>query len=321
MILVGRPLAAILAVILIAATAAPLAAADPARGLNKGGLTSEPSPELEPTGITACDVRLSAVDGPLVDANFSVRAYEPFLVWGFSYPADTTVFIDFFRVDGSFQFDAVTDSAGEFLEDFAYTPGSDTIYPETWSLTAEAVGGECVDGITLTIQRPYPFTDIDGFENEIAWLYREGITGGCTSTRFCPTNSVTRGQMAAFLNRALGLPATGSDFFDDDDGTAFEGDINRLAAAGITGGCATRRFCPGATVTREQMASFLARAFNLPGATSDYFGDDKASIHEGDINRLAQSGITGGCATGRYCPSSHVTREQMAAFLYRALSR
>ena len=94
--------------------------------------------------------------------------------------------------------------------------------------------------------------------------------------------------MAAFLNRALGLPATGTDFFDDDDGSLFENDINRLRAAGITGGCATRRFCPNDNVTREQMASFLTRAFDLPLTSTDFFSDDNTSIHEGSINRLRQ---------------------------------
>ena len=54
---------------------------------------------------------------------------------------------------------------------------------------------------------PHPFIDVASFEREISWLYREGITGGCTATRFCPSNAVTRGQMAAFLNRALNLPS------------------------------------------------------------------------------------------------------------------
>lgn len=166
-----------------------------------------------------------------------------------------------------------------------------------------------------------PFTDIgsSAFRNEIAWLYNEGITGGCSATKFCPTASVTREQMASFLVRALKLPATSRDFFTDDNASIHEGDINRLAAAGITGGCAPGRFCPRAVVTREQMASFLARAFELPATGTDYFGDDNTSIHEGDINRLALSGITGGCAAGRFCPKAFVTREQMAAFLYRAL--
>lgn len=317
----ARHLVVVFAALLALATALPVAAADPARTPTMRDQASDPSGEGGLTGVPACDLRLSVVDGPLVDANFSVRDWEPFIVWGFGYPAETTIFLDFSSPShGTVSFDIISDSAGDFAGELQFVPGSDPSYPDTWSLTAEPVGGECVDGITISVEAPYPFTDVDGFENEIAWLYREGITGGCTATRFCPTNSVTRGQMAAFLDRALGLAPTATDFFDDDDGTSFEGNINRLAAAGITGGCATRRFCPDANVTREQMASFLARAFALPGASADYFGDDDASIHEGDINRLAESGITGGCAADRYCPRSNVNREQMAAFLYRALA-
>ena len=79
-----------------------------------------------------------------------MRAWEPFIVWGFGYPADATIFLEFLDAfGGSFNFDAITDSAGEFAEDFSFTPGSAPIYPETFTLTAEPVGGECIDGITL----------------------------------------------------------------------------------------------------------------------------------------------------------------------------
>ena len=50
--------------------------------------------------------------------------------------------------------------------------------------------------------------------------------------------------MAAFLDRAFHLPATTIDYFTDDDGTTFEGNINRLAATGITKGCGPTTFCP-----------------------------------------------------------------------------
>ena len=138
-----------------------------------------------------------------------------------------------------------------------------------------------------------PFTDIgsSAFHFDILWIYDQGISRGCTTTRFCPTNSITRGQMAAFLNRALGLSSTSHDFFTDDETSIFEGDINRLAAAGITGGCAAGRFCPNGLVSRGQMAAFLARAFHLPAATVDYFSDDNSSIFEGDINALRRSGL------------------------------
>jgi hypothetical protein len=158
------------------------------------------------------------------------------------------------------------------------------------------------------------------FRGDIAWIRAAGITGGCSADqeRYCPKANVTREQMASFLSRALELPATSRDFFTDDGTSAHEAAINRLAAAGITGGCQPGRFCPKGTVTREQMASFLARALHLPASSRDFYTDDNASPHEGDINRLANSGITGGCAPGRYCPRSVVTREQMAAFLHRA---
>ena len=75
--------------------------------------------------------------------------------------------------------------------------------------------------------------------------------------------NVTRGQMAAFLTRALGLTERLDNPFVDDDDSIFEADIERLAAAGITKGCnppTNDRFCPDGTVTRGQMAAFLVRA-------------------------------------------------------------
>lgn len=43
------------------------------------------------------------------------------------------------------------------------------------------------------------------FFNEVQQLTKAGITGGCGGGKFCPDAAVTRGQMAAFLSRALGL--------------------------------------------------------------------------------------------------------------------
>jgi hypothetical protein len=68
--------------------------------------------------------------------------------------------------------------------------------------------------------------------------------------------------MAIFLDRALDLPSTPSNFFSDDNGRTGEAAINRLAAAGLTGGCGDGKYCPTASVTREQMAAFLRRAFS-----------------------------------------------------------
>jgi hypothetical protein len=167
-----------------------------------------------------------------------------------------------------------------------------------------------------------PFTDTAGnpFAADIEWLRQAEITSGCGGGRFCPNDIVTRDQMASFLVRAFDLPASLVNAFTDDDGSPHEADINSLAASGIAFGCAANHYCPGAVVTRAQMASFIARARVLPGATRDYFADDDQSAHQTDINRLTESGITNGCAPGSFCPAAGITRGQMAAFLHRALA-
>jgi hypothetical protein len=131
--------------------------------------------------------------------------------------------------------------------------------------------------------------------------------------------------MASFLTRAYSL-VDGPDAFIDDDGNVHEAAINAIAAAGITKGCnppANDRFCPAESVTRAQMASFLARAMDLAvGDAANAFVDDEGNVHEDAINEIAAQGITVGCNppdNDRFCPAELVTRAQMATFLMRAI--
>ena len=115
--------------------------------------------------------------------------------------------------------------------------------------------------------------DSNIFSTDIEWLGLMGITKGCnppTNDMFCPASYVTRGEMAAFLVRALGLTDTGGgNHFTDDNGNIFETDIDKLYTAGITQGCnppSNDHYCPDNNVTREQMAAFLRRALDDPPA-------------------------------------------------------
>jgi len=178
-------------------------------------------------------------------------------------------------------------------------------------------------------QTPGSFADVPAdsvFSDDIDFLVSQGITRGCNpprNDRFCPDDPVTRGQMAAFLTRALGLPG-GQARFSDTPGHVFASDVAALADAGITRGCnppRNDRFCPDDPVTRGQMAAFLARALDLPGAAARFF-DTAGHTFAADIGALADAGITKGCdppANDRFCPDAPVTRGQMAAFLRRAL--
>lgn len=109
------------------------------------------------------------------------------------------------------------------------------------------------------------------------------------------------------------------ELFHDDDGNVHEGYIEAVAAEGITSGCGPGDYCPSRTVTRAQMATFLARALGLDtSAAPDHFTDDDGSIFEPSINAVAQANITSGCGGTDFCPGDPVTRAQMAAFLVRA---
>jgi hypothetical protein len=174
------------------------------------------------------------------------------------------------------------------------------------------------------------FNDDSGsvHEADIEAIAAAGITRGCNppaNDGFCPDAPVTRAEMAAFLNRALSLPASSSDSFNDDDGSVFEADIDAVAAAGITFGCnppANTQFCPSRPMTRAEMATMLVRSFGYTPSTTDWFDDDGSSVHESNINTLAEEGVTLGCnppANSRFCPEDPVTRAQMASFLVRAL--
>ena len=103
------------------------------------------------------------------------------------------------------------------------------------------------------------------------------------------------------------------------------GFYKELAAAGITSGCnppVNDRYCPNHHLTRGQMAAMLVRALGLTATDGTDFTDDDNSIFESSIERLAAAGITYGCNppnNTKFCPTSRLTRGQMAAFLVRAL--
>ncbi|MPZ54466.1 MAG: hypothetical protein GEU79_17350 [Acidimicrobiia bacterium] len=138
------------------------------------------------------------------------------------------------------------------------------LYCPTTGVTRGQMAAFLVRAMKLPRTSPSPFTDTDGiFERDIAALAEEGITTGCGPETFCPEDEVTRGEMAAFLVRALDLPPSEEDPFVDARGV-FRDDIAALAAAGITTGCGSDTYCPRDSVTREEMASFLSRAFQLP---------------------------------------------------------
>jgi hypothetical protein len=167
-------------------------------------------------------------------------------------------------------------------------------------------------------------------------LYEAGITSGCATNplRYCPEDTVTRAQMAVFLERGMhGSSYTppgvgGTTGFSDVPTTYWAAAwIKQLANEGITSGCGIGIYCPDSPVTRAQMAVFLLRAKHgagyVPPAVGSTTGFSDVPIgYWADrwIKQLAAEGITGGCGNGTYCPEAPVTRAQMAVFLVRTFN-
>ena len=92
----------------------------------------------------------------------------------------------------------------------------------------------------------------------------------------------------------------------------------------LVAGTGANRFSPAGLVTREQMASLVARLLEasgvtLPDAPPDAFVDDDDSFHEAAIDALAAMGVIKGTSPGLFQPKVAVGRAQTAALLVRAL--
>jgi len=196
------------------------------------------------------------------------------------------------------------------------------------------------------------------FYKKIETLLHAGVSTGCGGTKYCPGDPVRRDQMAIFIARSLagsadGIPSSGtfegagynctaggtSLFLDVAPTDAFCRHVHYLAALGVTTGCQTAHYCPADEITRDAMASFIAKAavapeggaavpisYTDPGTALSYSCDASSpNIHFTDvppsnpfckhIHYLWARGIVSGCTAAAYCPTQLVLRDAMAKFL------
>jgi hypothetical protein len=199
--------------------------------------------------------------------------------------------------------------------------------------------GQRVEVVIESFQHPTVFADVPISHWALSYiqrLYNAAITGGCGvhPFKYCPESTVTRAQMAVFLERGIhgssyNPPAVGggSGFADVPIDYWAGAWIKQLAADGVTSGCGSGNYCPESPVTRAQMAVFLLRSkygdsYAPPAVgSSTGFTDVNPSYWAAAwIKQLVAEGITAGCGTGTYCPESPVTRAQMAVFLVRTFN-
>lgn len=189
------------------------------------------------------------------------------------------------------------------------------------------------------------FSDVevgDRFFVEINWNYCVGISRG-TLVRgegryFSPKQALTREAMAAFLFR-MDAPKNyrapvESPFADLSQGDKFYREIAWMGEAGISTG--TRQpsgkplFAPKQPLSREAMAAFLYRYQVLQGDADAVSFVVPPSVKFSDVTShskfyreiawMEQERVSTGVKVGtqlEYRPKQNVSREAMAAFLYR----
>jgi hypothetical protein len=171
-------------------------------------------------------------------------------------------------------------------------------------------------------------------------MYASGISTGCGSSplEYCPSQPLTRRQMAALvvsaldhLDRSTGaLPQgyTTAPYFQDvpatDPSFPF---VQRLADLGLTGGCSAARYCPSSTITHGEMAKVMVlgwmRSSNLTSFTSapaPYFTDVATTdAFFPYVQKMRDMGFWTGCSATEYCTSSPVLQSDMSALVMRSL--
>jgi hypothetical protein len=164
----------------------------------------------------------------------------------------------------------------------------------------------------------YPFVET---------ILHANVTSGCANSAYCPSSSTTREQMAVFAlvsKEGSGYtPAacTTPLFSDVPADSPYCRWIEELARRGVVAGCGGGQFCPGAAVSREQMAVFVLRTLDTSidppacGASTLYSDVAAGSPYCRWIEELTRRQVVTGCGDGKYCPAQAVTREQMAVFL------
>ena len=159
------------------------------------------------------------------------------------------------------------------------------------------------------------------YEQATHWLRVNAITNGTSPTTFGSNGNVSRAQMAAFLWRAAGSPAssTSCGFVDQSSIPAYaRAGACWLKREGIT---VNNPFGPNGNVSRAQMAAFLWRAAGSPSASTSCGFVDQSSIPayaRAGACWLKQEEIT---EANPFAANNNVTRAQMAAFLWRAAGR
>jgi hypothetical protein len=146
--------------------------------------------------------------------------------------------------------------------------------------------------------------------------------------RMDPQGKLTRAQMAAVLVRAFGAENRGADlgaYTDADGGAWYYKELGAAVGIGLfEGDGAAGTIRPNDSITREETALVLSRAFKLSGGAEDLAGKkDAAEVSEwalAGVAGLLKAGKMEGYPDGTLKPKSSITREEFAQLMAKLVS-
>lgn len=156
-------------------------------------------------------------------------------------------------------------------------------------------------------------------------LTSKEIIAGYDNGKFGFGDVVNREQVAALIYRAL-KPETKSEYknpySDISEGTTmFQKEILALTDMGIFVGDGKGTFRPKESLTRAEMAVILQKAFKLKVKANHTFNDVPKDHWANDaISALESNGVAAGNGAGAFNPTSVLTREEYAQFLFNAMA-
>ncbi|MFA9446129.1 N-acetylmuramoyl-L-alanine amidase [Egicoccus sp. AB-alg6-2] len=147
-----------------------------------------------------------------------------------------------------------------------------------------------------------------------------GYTNNNPAT-FQPGSALNRGDMARGVAIAMGLepnPNWRGRFKDLDDVPWLAPHIVALVDAGVVQGYPDGTFRPRQALRRDQMATYLANALDLPRVRPTFTDVGPGNTHYLAIGAVQRAGVTTGVTATKYGPLDTMRRDQSASLLVRA---
>lgn len=196
----------------------------------------------------------------------------------------------------------------------------------TLVLTVLIIFPLCLPPVEANVKKSFKDVPEDYFAyTEINALVQRGIINGFTDETFRPKKTVSRGEFANFLSRALDLPAATSDFKDVSKSNALYDGISRANKAGIINGFSDGSFRPNVLVSRQEMAVMLDRGMQVKGVFNkrkelDFADRNSISSYAYEsIERMYFYKVMWAHSHSRFEGSMIGTRAQSAKAIYQML--